>query len=161
MGQKINVFDKNHIKGKEAWCPSWPCRPGQQVQGTGECLSESSMIDHLSLLRPYLLCSLLDWGRANKANWQNVFMDRERTNAKRMTWQYKWLQLEMTWQYKWLQLEMEEALAQRIRPLNLEGMDTDQLRDRVQVIFWSAVLVLICCFLSSYFRSLSLLLSMN
>ena len=37
-------------------------------------------------------------------------------------------------QYKWLQLEMEEALAQRIRPLNLEGMDTDQLKDRVQVL---------------------------
>merc|ERR1712107_599078 len=35
------------------------------------------------------------------------------------------------------QLEMEEALAQRIRPLNLEGMDTDQLRDRVQE-YWRA-----------------------
>merc|ERR1719192_217240 len=35
------------------------------------------------------------------------------------------------------QLEMEEALAQRIRPLNLEGMDTDQLKDRVQE-YWRA-----------------------
>merc|ERR1712107_622702 len=35
------------------------------------------------------------------------------------------------------QLEMEEALAQRIRPLNLEAMDTDQLRDRVQE-YWRA-----------------------
>ena len=110
------------------------------------------MIDHLPLLRPYLLCSLLDWGRANKANWQNVFIDRERKKTKRMTWQYKWLQL-----------EMEEALAQRIRPLNLEGMDTDQLKDRVQVLsiwhfdllyffdllFWSAFLSIICCLLLS------------
>merc|ERR1719153_569674 len=35
------------------------------------------------------------------------------------------------------QLEMEEALAQRIRPLNLEAMDTDQLKDRVQE-YWRA-----------------------
>merc|ERR1719312_1861331 len=35
------------------------------------------------------------------------------------------------------QLEMEEALAQRIRPLSLEGMDTDQLKDRLQE-YWKA-----------------------
>merc|ERR1719330_2274873 len=35
------------------------------------------------------------------------------------------------------QLEMEEALAQRIRPLNLEGMDTDQLKNRLQE-YWKA-----------------------
>merc|ERR1719362_2171394 len=35
------------------------------------------------------------------------------------------------------QLEMEEALAQRIRPLNLEGMDTDKLKDRLQE-YWKA-----------------------
>merc|ERR1719278_1484010 len=35
------------------------------------------------------------------------------------------------------QLEMEEALAQRIRPLNLEGMDSDQLKDRLQE-YWRA-----------------------
>merc|ERR1719205_41535 len=35
------------------------------------------------------------------------------------------------------QLEMEEALAQRIRPLNLEGMDTDQLKNRLQE-YWRA-----------------------
>ena len=29
---------------------------------------------------------------------------------------------------------MEEALAQRIRPLTVEGMDTDQLKDRLQVM---------------------------
>merc|ERR1719420_2372643 len=35
------------------------------------------------------------------------------------------------------QLEMEEALAQRIRPLNLEGMDSDQLKNRLQE-YWKA-----------------------
>merc|ERR1712192_188331 len=35
------------------------------------------------------------------------------------------------------QLEMEEALVQRIRPLILEGMDTEQLKDRMQE-YWKA-----------------------
>merc|ERR1711997_1311522 len=35
------------------------------------------------------------------------------------------------------QIEMEEALAQRIRPLTVEGMDTDQLKDRLQE-YWRA-----------------------
>jgi len=35
------------------------------------------------------------------------------------------------------QAEMEEALAQRVRPLNMEGLDTDQLKDRAKE-YWKA-----------------------
>jgi len=35
------------------------------------------------------------------------------------------------------QVEMEEALAQRVRPLNLEGMDSDQLKERMHE-YWKA-----------------------
>ena len=37
---------------------------------------------------------------------------------------------------------MEEALAQRIRPLTVEGMDTDQLKDRLQVMLMLEMLVI-------------------
>ena len=33
--------------------------------------------------------------------------------------------------------EMEEALAQRVRPLTLEGMDSEQLKERMQE-YWKA-----------------------
>ena len=65
--------------------PDAPVDLAGQGNESKEQVSESSMIDQLSLLRPYLLCSILDWCRANKANWQNVFIDKERTKTQRRT----------------------------------------------------------------------------